>query len=754
MKGFSIRLAHKIMALGVVGLVGLLVFGAIYLVGSWSRDRSRAIADQTRAISDLNTSISIEMLEARRAEKDFELRRDQSYSKHHAELSAAIDRDFGRLETLVRSAGFDEVVERIDFAHRGFSSYVKEFDALAAAEIQLGLNETLGLTGSLRTAVHDIEAKLAESDNPRLTSAMLMMRRHEKDFMLRRDAKYIGELKATAATFSKLLASADIAPAVKADIDQKLQQYQVDFSAWAKGAQETAQRGEKMSQEFHDIEPAIASIQHAVERRYDEATAAEAATRDAVSLWMLVAFGLAVVVVGGTSFSIGRSLSSRLIAMVRTMTRLAGRDFSVAIPSLDSADEVGEMARAMEVFKVNMGEAERLRADRVAAEDRQLQERVAAVQEMATAVERETGLAVGEVSAGTDRMAINAAAMSESAVALAQNSSSVAAAAEEALANSRTLIAAASQLNHSITEISSQVSSSRKLTVEAVAVSSQAQATIAKLSEAASKVGTVTNLISEIASQTNLLALNATIEAARAGEAGRGFAVVASEVKSLAEQTAKATSEIAQQIAEIQQATQESVASISAIGEVIGQVETNASTTAAAIEKQNAVTIEISRTVEESAAASREVAAQIANVSNEAAETGRRAADIRDGSADIAGKVEGLRTTLVRVVRTSTADADRRRAIRTPIDRPGTIEIRGARHKVDFRDISVGGAMVGEDVPGAAVDVPVTLTMDGISTTFGGTVARVSNGALSIKFNLSDAARNAVQDLIAGRRAA
>jgi methyl-accepting chemotaxis protein len=119
MNGFSIRLTHKIMAIGAVGLVGLLAFGAIYQVGSWSRDGSRAIADSARTISDLNKRIALEMLEARRAEKDFQLRRDPSYSKHHAELSAAVGRDLGQLKTLVRSSAFNDVYDKIDLALGG-----------------------------------------------------------------------------------------------------------------------------------------------------------------------------------------------------------------------------------------------------------------------------------------------------------------------------------------------------------------------------------------------------------------------------------------------------------------------------------------------------------------------------------------------------------------------------------------------------------------------------------------------------------
>ena len=228
---FHLRLTHKILAIGVVGLIGLLTFGAIYQVGSWSQDTSRVIADNANSIANLNKKLSITLLEARRAEKDFQLRRDERYSKRHAELSATIDRDFGELEKSVRSGGVNDILDRISVAHAGFNRYVQNFAALSQAEVKLGLNEKLGLSGSLRAAVHDIETKLKERDDPRLTSSMLMMRRHEKDFMLRRDPKYVGNLKKTAVEFAKQIAGTDMPAALKADIIQKLERYQADFSA-------------------------------------------------------------------------------------------------------------------------------------------------------------------------------------------------------------------------------------------------------------------------------------------------------------------------------------------------------------------------------------------------------------------------------------------------------------------------------------------------------------------------------------------
>ncbi len=478
---------------------------------------------------------------------------------------------------------------------------------------------------------------------------------------------------------------------------------------------------------------------------------------EAARLQLLLATLIASAVAGVALLSmwlIRHQVVRPILALSKSMREIAAGQLDFDISGVHRRDEIGEMASAVKIFRETAIEKQHLARVHLQAQGEAQRERVAALQEMAENVERETTSAVGEVHEGTEQMAGNAVRMNESAVVLQRNSTSVAAAAEEALSNSETMAAASRELSKSITEIASQVSASRALTVEAVAASSKAQHIIAMLSGAASKVGAVTDIISEIASQTNLLALNATIEAARAGETGRGFAVVAAEVKSLAGQTAKATSEIAQQIAEIQRATEESVISINAIGEVIRSVESVSSVISVAVEEQSAVTVEIARSVEQTSLAAREVAAQIVVVSSEATETGRRAAEMQEGASVIARQVDGLRTSLVRVIRTSTDEVNRRIFARKEVNRPGRLELRGTAHSVLVHEISEGGAKISGLAMEIGEDEPITLMVDDLAARLSGFASRADGGGIMLRFVLAPTALAAVREFVTGSRAA
>ncbi|MGR4930080.1 methyl-accepting chemotaxis protein [Bradyrhizobium sp. CAR08] len=648
MSGPSIRLIHKVMAIGLFGLLGLVAFGAIYEIGSLSQDASREIANRARAIADLDKQLSIEMLEARRNEKNFQQRRNESYAKAHAELIGPINRDFDEVERLMSAGGLGALSDRMKQAQDGFKRYASDFGASVAAETRLGLNETLGLSGSLRAAVHDIEAKLKEIDDPRSTSWMLMMRRHEKDFMLRRDPKYIAEMKKAAVEFSKAIEVVAIPTAVMNDITAKLQKYQSEFTAWVETAQQTAALDASMMKTFRGLEPSMIEVRNTVEDLYRKADVAEAATRDAVRMWMMVAFAIAVVVLAAVGFLLGRSISKALAGMVGAMTRLARGELSISVPGIGRKDEIGEMAGAVEVFRTNMAEAERLRTEQVEAEARGGQQRKADMHRLADTFEGAVGEIIDTVSSAATELEASSNTLTQAAERGNGLATVVAAASEEASANVQSVSAASEEMTSSISEISRQVQESARVADVAVGQAQRTNARVAELSKAAARIGDVVELINTIAAQTNLLALNATIEAARAGEAGRGFAVVASEVKALAEQTAKATGEIGQHIGAIQTATEDSAGAIKEIGDTIARMSEISSTIAAAVEEQGAATQEISRNIQHAANGTSEVSANIGDVQRGAGETGAASAQVHSAAQSLSQESHRLKSEVAR----------------------------------------------------------------------------------------------------------
>jgi methyl-accepting chemotaxis protein len=323
------------------------------------------------------------------------------------------------------------------------------------------------------------------------------------------------------------------------------------------------------------------------------------------------------------AFAIARGITRPLSGLTAGMQELANGNFDVVLPGTDRKDEVGEMARAVEGFKVKAeqkarDEAEaRIRQDQIAADQRK-----ADVVKLADRFESAVGEIIETVSSASTELEASANSLTKTAESTQQLSTIVASASEEASANVQSVATASEEMSSSVNEISRQVQESARIASEAVEQARKTNERVTTLSQAADRIGDVVELINTIAGQTNLLALNATIEAARAGEAGRGFAVVASEVKSLAEQTAKATGEISQQIGSIQTATQDSVAAIREISGTIGRISEISSTIASAVEEQGAATQEISRNVQQAAQGTQQVASNITEVQRGASETG------------------------------------------------------------------------------------------------------------------------------------
>jgi methyl-accepting chemotaxis protein len=317
------------------------------------------------------------------------------------------------------------------------------------------------------------------------------------------------------------------------------------------------------------------------------------------------------------------SLSRPISMLAKSMLELSEGDFNIVLPGLARKDEVGLVSRAVEKFKVLAEQRARQEAEATINRDQVVAEqRRGDMNKIADSFEAVVGQIVKTVSSTSDELESSAGALTGTAERGKQLATMVAAASEEASTNVQSVASATEQLSTSVNEIGRQVQESARMASEAVDQARGTTERVSELSKAATRIGDVVELINTIAGQTNLLALNATIEAARAGEAGRGFAVVASEVKALAEQTAKATGEIGQQISGIQMATQESVNAIREISGTIERLSEVSSTIAAAVEQQGAATLEISRNVQHAAHGTQQVSSNITDVERGASETG------------------------------------------------------------------------------------------------------------------------------------
>jgi methyl-accepting chemotaxis protein len=371
-------------------------------------------------------------------------------------------------------------------------------------------------------------------------------------------------------------------------------------------------------------------------------------------IWLQQLAGIIMLLLGiGVAYLMGRSIVNPLTALTGAMRELAGGNFEVQLPGLGRKDELGQMAKAVETFKVRAAEKAREEAEARAGEAQTLEaQRREVLHKLANDFESAVGTVVGAVGTAASELENAAHSLTNTAETTEQLVMVVADASQTASANVQTVAAASEEMAASVSEVGRQVLESSKIASEAVEQARQTDIRINELSQAASRIGDVVKLITAIAEQTNLLALNATIEAARAGDAGRGFAVVASEVKQLASQTAKATEEIGTQIASMQHATADSVAAIKAISTTINRVSEIATVIAAAVEEQGVATQEIARNVQNAAKGTVQVADNIGDVSTGAKETGAASAQVLNSAKALSAEGGRLKTEVANFLQT------------------------------------------------------------------------------------------------------
>jgi methyl-accepting chemotaxis protein len=564
------------------------------------------------------------MLQGREVATQFLQKPNEKKVAAHEETMRAAISELDEIESIAGTLPEQDPLHQALSFRAMINSYTTRFSNLISAQKLTGYTENNGLQGKLRTAVHSVEDKLKIFDQPRLSVLMLMMRRLEKDFMLRGDEKYSDELKERASEFLTELKTADLPADAKAEIAKLIDTYKTSFLAFEAGQSTLVDEAEDLAQIYDRLKPNLNGVRKAADERVG--TVKDELARVQRYVFWSILITAAVMILAALWF--GRRLTAPLVKMVNAMDGLARGDLDQAIETVARRDEIGRISVALSVFRNKLLENRQLAADRERAKQDSDEQSKQMMLQIADGFEMAIGNIVSAVSTASSEIELAADDLAKTAEATHTRSTSAAAASQQASGSVQSAAAACDQMVSSVAEIGRQVVTSRGIAAAAVDQADKTNREITELSRSADRIGEVVKMISAVAGQTNLLALNATIEAARAGEAGKGFAVVASEVKALAAQTATATEEITRQIGQIQAAPHQSVEAIKEIGGTIQSIAEIASSIATSVEEQGAAAQEVARNVQQAASGAAHVSSDISEVNRGASDTGSAAGQV------------------------------------------------------------------------------------------------------------------------------
>lgn len=674
---FSIKM--RVMSMGGIAILGFVVILTTDLVTSFSIETALVSAENNKKLELTRTEMLASSLLVRRREKDFFLRLDKEYI-------ASYNKDMDATIVLLKKAnGLSDkpaVNKAASELETVFKQHKAQFKRVSDLWIKIGLDTKSGLYADMQDAVHGIETELPKYKIDPLIIKMLMMRRHEKDFMMRvanKDSdgnysngpKYAERIDTRTEEFMEIVKASNITPSGKADLEERLMAYVSAFQGYAQYRMQLVDETAKLSAIYKESDAHFVTLKRVAQAGILEAAEAYEATDSFSTLATYIAaaiFGIWSVV---AVLVVVRTTIPALKGLEHTLGVLAGGNYDVDVQGTNVNDEIGNMARAVLVLRDNGKKQRELEAEMAKLEEEsareeaeklkreQEQERRATEEEAVRVAEQESRAervrdlissfdqviqaSIGDLESSAGQMQGTATNMVDVADNTGRQAASVSEASEQMDTNVSTMAAVIEEFSQSIREANGQVQSATKLSEGAVSTSEEGAASIEKLSDASKTIEKVVNLISDIAEQTNLLALNATIEAARAGDAGRGFAVVAGEVKNLATQTAKATEDITKQINEMQALSGGAVASMGSIRDANTELNQTMLSISAAIEEQEAATGEISRNVQFTAEGTQRVTSEIGQVAANVDMTKSSSSEVMAASTQLEGLAASIK---------------------------------------------------------------------------------------------------------------
>ena len=646
----NLRISTRIFAFGVFSLLSLGAVGLIYVLQDVRVDGYRRHSASARIDAELASVLQTGVQTLRQSEINFIYTDDERFIGSHDDAFLKTDSTVEQLLNRLNADALDSLAFSLTTIKQGLADYNAAFADIVSIKKKLGLYPKSGINGVILKGAAAVESRLADGSEPALSAAFQSLRAFERDYKLTHFPSAYTDFGKRTMDFTRLLSASALDADNKKALGDAMAAYADGVRAWVESDQRFRSVYQQLSNGFANLEPQLDDLVTNIKALDSSATQSENTIRAEARIQMAIAFAVITIITVLLAWFIGRGIARPVSRITVAMKAVAAGELDTAIPYTENTNEVGDMAKALEIFAMGLAETERLRSERTATDEATAERRLVERRRLADEFQSTMGALADRFARSSAEVADAARVLSETAEATSGQAQSVTGAAQLASTNVQTVVASAEELTASIREINEQVAKSAGIAGEAADEATRTEGNVRALSDAALRIGDVVSLIRAIAEQTNLLALNATIEAARAGEAGRGFAVVASEVKQLASQTAKATDEIGEKIGEIQVATNETVAAIGRITSTISMIREVTASIAGAVEEQGAATGEIAENTQRAAEGTQAVTGTIAVVGQAAQQTGLASNHLSELSAELEHQSADLQSEVAKFV--------------------------------------------------------------------------------------------------------